>query len=439
MGSLFPNYLLEFTMLLPAAIMALMPLRGHFRFRMTLVCAAAILCVAVCVVLGAFVAFTLDVPSNYILLPCCLILLGPLLFVSTRGRAKTIFSFVNAVMLTSFSTLYASVMTIPWEIGNEAQVFTVQSGFVSVVVGFVVSVLFARTLLVKLPGIFDTDSLDNVWKWAALLSVAITAFVIWMMPINVTNLMPDLVRPKTLALALFVPVSVWIVYHAAWMVALRTLEGERLKRENELLAMEEKRHGELMSFIDDARAMRHDFRHHMVVVGELAHAGKAEEAAAYADQFVESSRKAQTSFYCENRVVDAVAAHYDAMAKSREVSVRWTLDLPRELPVKEVDFCSVLGNLVENAIVAARNCEEGRRNASVKASVFSGSAITLVVENGFTGTVRIAENGFPLSDREAHGIGLSSVAAIARKYDGALTVSTEGSTFVATVVLHASG
>ena len=424
-------------MLFPAAIMTFVPLRSHFRFRPGIVCLIVFGYAAVLAVLGAVVASSFELATRHIL-PGCLFALAPLLLVCVGNPMKSVCCFLNAIMLCTFSTTYGTFIVAPWEVGNMEPVFLVQSGLACVLIACIVGLIFARTLIVKLPALFANESLDNLWKWIAIVLAAAIAFIIWVTPESPANVMIALLRPKSLAVLLLILVSPWLLYHFAWIGSSRIADTERLKRESDLLKMEEKRNEELLSYIDDARATRHDFRHHMAVLSELAHAGRADEVAAYADQFIEASREVQTRLFCENGAVDAIAAHYDAIAQSKNVTIAWVLNLPHDMPIKEVDFCSVLGNLVENAIAAAEKCDDDARNVAVKAEMFSENVIVLDVENNFAETLQVGEDGLPKASREGHGIGIASISAIARKYGGSLNMSTDKSTLHATVLLYAS-
>ncbi|MBQ9000590.1 MAG: sensor histidine kinase [Eggerthellaceae bacterium] len=439
MGNQFLNYLLEFAMMFPAAAMALMPCRGHLRFRARTVHAAAFGCVLALTVLGSLSASYSGVPTNYILVPFSLLLLAPLLLVSALDRWKTVYCFLNAAMLCAFSTMYATYATAPWEVDNTLNVFTVQSGAACLAIALVACALFARTLLVKLPALFANAGLDALWKWLSLAPIAITAFVFWMTPVSAENVMVGYVLPKGLAITSLIPLFVWFLHHIAWLTASRTEETVRLEHENELLKLEGKRQSELIAYIDDAQTMRHDFRHHMAVIGELLSAGKADEARAYSDVFIESSTEKHTSFYCENGAVDAIAAHYDSLATAIDIESSWCLDIQRNLPVKETDFCSVLGNLVENAINAAGKCDEGSRWLKVKASALPDGVVTITVQNSFAEPVKLSADGIPTTQRADHGIGSISVAAISNKYDGSFKVSSENGTFTASVLLYPPG
>lgn len=436
MGNQFLNYLLEFSMLFPAAAMALMPCRGHFRFRAGTVYVTAFGCALAFAVIGSLSASSSEMPTNYILVPLSLLLLAPLLFVSTLDRWKTVYCFLNAAMLCSFSTMYATYATAPWEIGNAYNVFTVQSGAACLAIAFVVCALFARTLLVKLPALFANSSLDNLWKWVSLAPIAMTAFVFWMTPVSAENVTVGFVLPKGLAIMSLIPLLSWFLHHIAWLTASRTEESVRLEHENELLKLEGKRQGELLAYIDDAQAMRHDFRHHMVVIDELLGAGKADEARSYADSFIESSAEKHANPYCKNGALDAIAAYYDSLALAKGVESAWFLDVQRNLPVKETDFCSVLGNLVENAINAAEKCDEGDRWLKVKASALPDSVVTIIVQNSFAEPLRLGADGIPTTSRVGHGIGSASVAAISNKYDGSFNVAADDNVFTASVLLY---
>lgn len=449
------RYLLEFSMLLPAAVMALMPTAGHLRYRKSVVGGIAFACVVLLAVLGAYLSMVFELLSIALLIPCSAVLLALFYHMSTLEPAKKVHCVLNAAMLCAFSTMYACYVTAPWEVDNSSNVLTPGSAISCLLLAFLVGVLFSRTLIVKIPALFEYDSLNSMWKWVASVTLLLTALLVWLMPASAVNVMTGYVRPKSLAIMLLIPMAIWAIYHVAWLIAFRLSESERFKRENDLLKMEEKRHAELMSYIDDARAMRHDFRHHMAVVAELADSGKASEAAAYARRFVETTDATRACLYCANSSVDAIVAHFDAIATSNGVDAFWALDIPEKLPIDEVDFCSVLGNLVENALTAAAECDEDEKHLKVKASVFGENVVTLVVENGYKGvvderslrgaanegglreTLQAGSNDSLCSSRAGHGIGLTSVEAIVRKYEGNFSISTAGSTFTAMVVLYA--
>jgi hypothetical protein len=133
-------------------------------------------------------------------------------------------------MLCAFSTTYGTFFVAPWEAGNMEPVFLVQSGLACLLIACIVGLIFARTLIVKLPALFANESLDNLWKWVAIVLAAAIAFIIWVTPENPANVMIALLRPKSLAVLLLIFVSPWLLYHFAWVASSRIAETERLNK-----------------------------------------------------------------------------------------------------------------------------------------------------------------------------------------------------------------
>lgn len=438
-SQLLLSYLLEFAMLFPLVFMTIAPTKNALCYRASVVYAVTAGCVALLVVIGATIALSFGLLTDAIVLIECLVLFALFWRASSLSSSKKLYCFLNAVMVCSFVVMYSNYVTAPWEVDNMSDVFTPRSAGVRLLIALALCVVFSRTLLVKLPSLFAQESLNSQWKWYALALLVIIGLFIWLIPESVSNVMIAYIRLKSVIIMILIPIAIWVLYHIMWLTAKNVSEGDQLKRENEVLRLEEKRHAELMSYVDDARRVRHDYRHHMIAVSELVQSGKTEEAIEYADQFIDETAKSHASYsYCENKAVDAIAAHFDWIARERGIKVVWILDTPEELPVNIVDFCSVLSNLVENAINATDAYDGDSKTIEVKAKVFANDVVTITVENPYVGGLMLDRRGLPISQLEGHGIGLTSVDAIARKCNGNLTIAAENSKFSAAVVLYSS-
>jgi len=109
----------------------------------------------------------------------------------------------------------------------------------------------------------------------------------------------------------------------------------------------------------------------------------------------------------------------------------------KDLLISRLDLCSLLGNLLDNAIEAAVQAEmEALRR--VKLSIKrKGNLLILMVENGYA-IEPVLENGVFVSrkkDRDLHAIGMRSIKHVAEKYDGVVHNSYENDWFKATVML----
>lgn len=94
------------------------------------------------------------------------------------------------------------------------------------------------------------------------------------------------------------------------------------------------------------------------------------------------------------------------------------------------DILSLFGNILDNAIEAAREMPEGTRLISLLVRA-QGTGAFIHAENTFSGTLEF-ENGLPLTtkkDRNYHGFGTRSIRYIAGKYGGECNMYAEGGKF----------
>jgi sensor histidine kinase regulating citrate/malate metabolism len=124
------------------------------------------------------------------------------------------------------------------------------------------------------------------------------------------------------------------------------------------------------------------------------------------------------------------------MADSQNTHIKWLIELPYTLPIKESDFITIFGNLVENALIAVSEIPDDNRVIHVNAKMLSDEMLGLTVKNPYEGTIKLNKKGLPKSDRPDHGIGLTSVKAVVNRYNGALDISTDDSLFTVGVLLY---
>lgn len=187
--------------------------------------------------------------------------------------------------------------------------------------------------------------------------------------------------------------------------------------------------------MDDTRAMRHDFRQHILVITQLAESGNNGELLSYLHQFRESADKHYTG-YCGNIAVDAVASYYSSCAQRQDTLIEWHLNIPQELPLKEFEYCAILGNLLGNAMRAVKDLPQGHRHITVISSLISPAIMGLSVDNPYRGRINIGDDGLPETVREGHGIGLMSVMNTVRRYGGSLNIKADNGIFSADIILY---
>ena len=433
MKDLFLRNLVEALILFPGAALAYLPLRNRLRTE------KRYLVPAVCAILFAASASTawfsalFGVDNDVFLLPLILLCFGLFCLTANAPLPEKCFCFLNAVIQVQYVTMYTVYLAAPWE--DDASAFTVRSGLVCLGLGILSVLLYYHTLTVELPELLEDERLTgNQWSLLSVSLVLIAALFYWSMPEDVSLIGVGRIRPVMLVLLLFFPLFCILICHLCWRVASRLTEAARIAEENHLLQMERKRYESLREYMDETRAMRHDFRQHLVVLNRLSEDGRIDELQAYVRQLTKETAVSGRQSFCANPAADALAARYADLAAVLGVKIEWRLELPRELPVREADFCSILGNLLENAVRAAG--EEPPENRRVRAigRMLSDAMMGLSVENPCSRKIPM-KNGLPVSDREGHGIGLASVSATVHRYGGSLDIKNEDGLFSVNILL----
>jgi len=102
-----------------------------------------------------------------------------------------------------------------------------------------------------------------------------------------------------------------------------------------------------------------------------------------------------------------------------------------------VDVCAIFCNAVDNAIEASKKVQNpAKRRILLKADHIKG-AVAIKISNYFDGeVVRQGERLLTTkSDKDFHGIGISSIRYSARKYQGDVDISAQNNLFVMKILL----
>ena len=239
----------------------------------------------------------------------------------------------------------------------------------------------------KIPILLKEDSIRDVWRYMFLVPLGMSALIYWTIPLSPVVVMTGRVRPINMLFITIIGGGILFLYHLFWWTTSRLTENAKLQQENGLLNMEHKRYSELRKYMDETRALRHDFRQHIFVMSELSDNERITELKAYISQLAEKASRKSPSSFCANMAVDAVASHYDRLAETEGAKISWSLEIPHTLPMNEPEYCAILGNLIENALNAVKPLPPEERRVKVISSMLSDAMLGLSVDNNYSGSI----------------------------------------------------
>ena len=278
--------------------------------------------------------------------------------------------------------------------------------------------------------VFTPESL-----WVAWLSVPIL-----FLGLNIALLPRDyrILHPYSLfGTYLFFSASLFVLY--AYLTSIfysQMLEYIRIteyKEAQKLSAIQSIQYKNLLSKIASERHARHDFKHTLHLMGQLASSGDMKGIKDYIRQYTRESFGTIIKNYCSNPAINAVLNYYEGRAANEGVVANLQVDLPVALPMSDPEFCSLLGNIMENAIDAAKDSSSDIRKFSISIRVQNESMLYIVSSNSYDGELIQEATGekylFSVKNEKNHGIGLQSIRETVDKYSGTLRISGDGKEF----------
>lgn len=220
-----------------------------------------------------------------------------------------------------------------------------------------------------------------------------------------------------------------------------TIENESLKKRLDISQMQilsQKEQYILMEKnIEDTKRLRHDLRHHLLIIKELLKTDITQDITPYLNEYIDTLEFEEKKSVCENYAVNAIVCHYISLAKKNNIEINTFINLPLHSFVPDSDLCVIFGNLLENAYDAClRQSSSEKRFIWLKATISGEHIITIIIKNSHDSKIRCKNNLFFSSKRPGVGIGIESVKRIASLYHGTSRFHYSDSIFTASILLN---
>ena len=184
----------------------------------------------------------------------------------------------------------------------------------------------------------------------------------------------------------------------------------------------------------ESARIRHDMRHHILLIKEYLQKGELDELMCYLDQYDEDieNRRAKEDI-CRNQAVNSILSAYARKADSQNIKVFMDVKIPEMLPIRDVDWVAILANVFENAI---HGCIYSRLPEKVINIYVAQKGKKVMIQCSNTSNEGITfRKGLPQSDKGG-GLGVFSIIKAASRYDGETDFKIENDMFVTRILLN---
>ena len=280
------------------------------------------------------------------------------------------------------------------------------------------------------------SSLDSLWK------------VLWLVPVvvDVANMITiphdySLIDHGRIELIfttiIVILVIMQLVFHLMlYHIAKNLTAKAKATEEARLLSMQASRYQSLQRHIELTAKLRHDFKHTVRTASTLANEGKFDELTKLLADYNSAIISAETPrLFTRHSSLNALISYYYEQASAKKITCDWIIRIPEKLNIEDIDLCSVVGNILENAIHAAETAENENRFINFKIDIEENGDVYIVSTNGFSGTIRKDSDKYLSTKKNGSGIGIESVKNVASRYKGFVKFYNDQSTFYADVML----
>ena len=238
-----------------------------------------------------------------------------------------------------------------------------------------------------------------------------------------------------------------VIMDCLFMYFIRGME-KKIEVEEQLSRLYSQRQYELDYYkmtnqhIEEMREVRHDFKNQIqtayIMVDQGADKEKVRKLLGETNDWMERTHVAR---YCENSVVNALLTVKKAKAFEQGINMNIQCQMREHLEeIEEIDLCSLVGNLLDNAIEACAKVQQrDKRTINIKAGERGGYQI-LRIENTYEDNPVLEQGRIKTTkeNEQNHGYGLKMVERICKKYNGKLECDFKDKVFTATTWIEIS-
>lgn len=231
---------------------------------------------------------------------------------------------------------------------------------------------------------------------------------------------------------LFSNIAVFWVYEFTLKTQSRNME---LEYEKQKLKSAAEYYDLLNEQNENSRIVMHDIKRHLNSIKSISGDDAVTE---YIDDFIEDFSVNKSVDYCNNPMVNSIVNRYKSVCD--RLGVKMNIDIRRADFgfMNQPDITALLDNLLENAVEAAENTENGFIDFSV--FVRKNKYLSIQLTNSVKNIVAVKNNRIASSKKTdaIHGTGLKSIQKVVKKYDGEINMrfNEDDMTFSSNVVFE---
>ncbi|MDO4943420.1 MAG: GHKL domain-containing protein, partial [Lachnospiraceae bacterium] len=344
------------------------------------------------------------------------------------------FLFVAVVYMTGLNFVEGSVLNIIGKLFSHDLVEQFQAGFSTLRIYIIIVLKLVEGLVMLLVLFILKRASLTLKKTRMTLVCAVLGFLCstyWLSATRVVmRLKLDMIQ-SLLAIALVFIICAAYFYFR--MIQIRR-EQEYTILQNKLL---EKNYQMAKESYESNARLYHDMNNHFRMIQNYLSDGKASEAQAYLETINGNMALYAVKHWTGVEAVDYILSQKMELAKQYGIETDIHAEYPRDCKISPVDLCTILTNLLDNAIEASKKQPKDQKKRLAVTIRRIHQFILIRVVNS-TAEAPVIKNGSLITskkDRRYHGLGMKNVKAAVENYHGTIEFHYSDDLFTVNIIL----
>ncbi|WP_296832861.1 sensor histidine kinase [Marvinbryantia sp.] len=237
---------------------------------------------------------------------------------------------------------------------------------------------------------------------------------------------------------LIVLVSIYVLYticREQEQTLLLREEAQQLQKEKERFYMAEEQ-------MQEIRSIRHDLKNQRHYMSILIKEKRYEELAHYFAESAQELPEQKMYVNCGNKSVNVIL-NMEYAKLEPDIQIDSLLVVPPVLPFADDELCSVLTNLLDNAMEECRRIKDDGNRQTIRLEMYPEANYLYIMCQNPTDRTELSywKDGVRSTKEDAahHGYGTQIVARIAEKYSGWAEYAVKDGCFAAKIMMDMTG
>ena len=223
---------------------------------------------------------------------------------------------------------------------------------------------------------------------------------------------------------LIINMVVFLIYYQMAVYIERQIQQEHIEQqmrlyENQLDIMKQSE--------QKVHALRHDMKHHMQKIYLMTQENQTQEIVNYLEKMQISLENPKEHVSTGDADLDAILNYMLEKAEKAGLTVDLKLKVPGRIGMEAYEMNIILGNLLENAIDAAKKSFE--KSLSLHIVVQKG-VFVVCIRNSYSGKIiKVKEHFISTKQGIGHGVGINNVRDIVEAHQGFLQIDYDEKEF----------